>query len=118
MKDKKLVLGGNREGLFSYADADWASQDHRHSISAYVFQIDLGSISWSCQKQTIVTLSSTEAEFIALTHATKEAIWLKQSITEVFQPIKLPIKLYSDNQSAITIAYGNQQHSRTKHFDI
>ena len=101
-----------------YTDADWASQDHRHSISAYVFQIDSGSISWSCQKQSIVALSTTEAEFIALTHATKEVIWLKQFITEVFQPIKHPIKVYSDNQSAITIAYGNQQHSRTKHFDI
>jgi hypothetical protein len=117
-KDKKLVLGKGCGDITGYCDADWASQDHRHSISAYVFQIDSGTISWSCQKQAIVALSSTEAEFIALTHATKEAIWLKQFITEVFQPIKLPIKLYSDNQSAITIAYGNQQHSRTKHFDI
>ena len=39
-------------------------------------------------------------------------------ITEVFQRLKFPIKLYSDNQSAITIAHGNQQHSRTKHFEI
>jgi len=90
MKNKRLVLGGNREGLVGYSDADWASQDHRHSISAYVFQIDSGSISWSCQKQTIVALSSTEAEFIALTHATKEAIWLKQFITEVSSLLNCP----------------------------
>ena len=98
--------------------ADWALQDHRHLISAYVFQIDGGSISWSCQKQSIIALSSTEAEFIALTHTMKEAIWLRNLITEVFQPLNLPIKLYSDNQSAITITYGNQQHTRTKHFKI
>ena len=73
---------------------------------------------YSCQKQNIVAISSTEAEFIALTHATKEALWLHHFITEVFQPLKCLIKLYSNNQSAITIAYGNQQHSRTKHFDI
>ena len=64
------------------------------------------------ETQNIVALSSTEAELIALTHATKEALWLQHFITEVFQ------RLYSDNQSAITIAYGNQQHARTKHFDL
>ena len=37
---------------------------------------------------------------------------------EIFQPLEFPIKIYSDNQSAIAIAYGNQQHARTKHFDI
>ena len=87
MKNYKLTLGINHDGLLGYADADWLSQDHRHSISAYIFQIDGGSISWSCQKQNIVTLSSTEAEFIALTHATKEALWLQNFITEVIQPL-------------------------------
>ena len=82
------------------------------------FKINGGSISWSCQKQNIVALSSTEAEFIGLTHATKEALWLQNFITEVIQPLKSPIRLYCDNQSAITIAYGNQQHTRTKHLDI
>ena len=109
-KNKKLILGKRTEGLVGQADADWASQDHCHSISAYIFQIDGGPISWSCNKQAIVALSSTEAEFIALTHATKEAMWMKNFITEVFQPLKFPIKIYSDNQSAITISYGNQQH--------
>ena len=55
-KNYKLSLGNNHDGLIGYADADWASQDHRHSISAYIFQIDGGSISLSCQKQNIVTL--------------------------------------------------------------
>lgn len=74
IKDCKLVLGTSRDGIQGYSNADWASQDHRHSISAYVFQINSGSVSWSCQKQSIVALSSTEAEFIAMTHAAKEAI--------------------------------------------
>ena len=91
MKDYKLTLRRNHDSLLGYADADWASQDHRHSILAYIFQIDGGSISWSCQTQNIVALSSTEAEFIALTHATKEALWLQNFITEVIQPLKSPI---------------------------
>ena len=118
MKNYKLSLGNNQDSLIGYADADWALQDHRHSISAYIFQIDGGSISWSCQKQKIVALSSTEAEFIALTNTTKEALWLQHFITEVLQPLKSPIQLYSENQSVITIVYYNQQHARTKHFDI
>ena len=117
-KNYKLTLGITCDSLLGHADADWESQDHRNSISAYIFQIDGGSISRSCQKQNIVALSSTEDEFIALTHATKEALWLQHFITEVIQPIKSPIQLYSDNKYAITIAYGNQQHARTKHFNI
>ena len=108
-KDSKLTLGNNHEGLIGYTDADWESQDHRHSISGYIYQIDGGSISWSCQKQTIVALSSTEAEFITLTHATKEALWLQHFIMEIFQPLEFQIKIYLDNQSAIAIAYDNQQ---------
>ena len=117
-KDHKLTLGLSQNGLVGYVDADWALQDHRHSISAYVFQIDSGSISWSCQKQLIVTLSSTEAEFITLTHAAKEDLWLQHFITEVFQPLDFLIQIYSDNQSAIMIAYSNQMHAHTKHFNI
>ena len=51
MKNYKLTLRRNHDSLLGYADADWASQDHRHSISAYIFQIDGGSISWSCQSR-------------------------------------------------------------------
>ena len=60
---------------------------------SYIYQIDGGSISWSCQKQIIVAISSTEAEFIALTHATKEALWLQHFIMEIFQPLEFPIKI-------------------------
>src|SRR5215472_8475615 len=99
-----------------YADADWAAQDHRHSISAYIFQIDGGAISWSSQKQSIIAQSTAEAEFIAMNQATKEALWIRQFISEVFHPLIYPIKIYCDSKSAIAIAYGTQKHTRTKHF--
>jgi len=59
-----------------YCDADWASQKHRHSISGYAFYLGQGVILWSSKKQHIIALSSTEAEYIAETHATKEVLWL------------------------------------------
>ena len=118
MINYKLILERNWEGLIGYTDADWALQDHRHLISAYVFQIDGGIISWSYQKQSIIALSTSEAEFITLTHVTKEALWILHFITELFQPLNFLVKLYSDTQSAIAISYSNQQHVRTKHFNI
>ena len=107
--DKELQIDPqkNRDGLLGYVDADWVSQDHRHSISPCVFQIDGGSISWSCQKQNIVTLSSTEAEFIALTHATKEALWLEHFIKKLYNHLNL---LYN---SILTISLPSQSHMVT-----
>jgi hypothetical protein len=101
------VIGKIKEGLVGYSDADWALQEHRHSISAYTFLIDGGAISWSCQKQHIIALSTAEAEFISLTQAAKEAIWLSNLISELFPPLKAPIKIFCNNQSTIMIAYGN-----------
>ena len=69
-----LIIGGLQGGLEAYSDADWASQEHQHSISGYVFTIDGGVVSWSSKKQPIVALSTTEAEYITVTHAAKEAL--------------------------------------------
>ena len=69
---------------------------------------------WSCQKQPIVSQWTTKAKFIVLMYANKEALWMLHFITEIFQPLNFLVKIYSGNQSAITIMHGNQQHSRTK----
>ena len=82
------------------------------------FLIDGGAISWSSKRQEIVSLSTTESEYVAVTHATKEALWLRSLITEVFSPVEGPIMLFSDNQSAIALAKDHQYHARTKHIDI
>ena len=74
-------------------------------------------MSWSSKRQSIVTLSTAEAEYVAATHAAKEAVWLREFITEIFQPYG-PMTLYSDSQSAIALARNEQYHARTKHIDI
>ena len=111
---------GEEEGILGYTDADWASSEHRHSISGYTFLVDGGAISWSSKKQPIVALSSTEAEYIAVTHATKEAMWLRAFFSEVYSPAltKAPSLLLCDNKSAIALAKDDAFHSRTKHIDI
>jgi len=77
-----------------------------------------GAVSWSSKRQDTISLSTTEAEYVALTHAAKEAIWLRNLISELFTPIAGPITLHSDNQSAIALAKDDRFHARTKHIDI
>ena len=73
---------------------------------------------WSSRKQELVVLSTAEAEYIAATHATKEGIWLRQLIGELFGHSDDPTTLYCDNQAAITLATTDNFHARTKHIDI
>ena len=80
--------------------------------------VDGGAVSWSLKKQELVTLSTTEAEYMAATHAAKEAVWLRHLMAELFSPPHKPTILYGDNQSAIALAHGGQYHACTKHIDI
>jgi len=83
-KNKKQTYGAKCHDLIGYMDADGTMQEHRHAISGHVFLIDGGAISWSSQKQELVTLSTAKAEYIATTHVAKEALWLHTLIHELF----------------------------------
>ena len=104
-KHLRLVLGGNTN-IAGFSDADWASQRHCHSISGYAYFIGLGTISWSAKKQPIITLSSTEAEYVALTHAAKDILWIHKVLKEFsfLHNLSLPTTLYCDNQGAIRLS--------------
>ena len=117
-RDFTLTYGEERHDLTGYTDADGASHEHRHAISGYAFLIDGGAISWQSRKQEIVTLSTAEAEYVATTHAAKEAIWLRRLIFELFTIPPSPTTLYCDNQAAIKLAIEDNYHARTKHIDI
>ena len=65
-----------------------------------------------------ISLSTTESEYVAMTHTAKEAIWIRMFLGEVLCPLSKPMLLYCDNQSAIAVAKEDQFHARTKHIDI
>ena len=120
-RDLWIVYGRNRDGLAGFSDADWGtSDDARHSYAGYVFVFDGGAITWSSKKQSVVALSSTEAEYIAITHATKEASWLRYMLSDLVHPdiTKHAVRLYTDNKAAIDLAKNNAYHTRTKHIAI
>ena len=115
----KFSVHGEQIELNGYSDADWAGNvDTRRSTSGYVFQFGNGTISWSSRKQPTVAKSSTEAEYVALSSATQEAIWLRRLMKDFGKQMDAPTTIYEDNQGAIELAKNAKYHSRTKHIDI
>jgi len=108
-----LTYGSSRMDLTGYMDAK-----DRHAISGYAFMIHGSAISWSTKQQEIIILSMTEAEYVTITHAAKEAIWLCSFISQVFDIILDPTTLFSDNKSAIELTKDHQYHAWTKHINI
>ena len=120
-KELWLVYGSGKSGspgLIGFADADGNMAEDRQAISGYAFMLYGGVITWSAKKQEIVTLSTTESEYVAATHAAKEALWLRSLITQIFGAMDGPTTLFSDNQSAIALSKEHRYHARTKHIDI
>jgi hypothetical protein len=72
----ELTYGREVQGLTGYTDADGSVNEDRKAISGYAILINGGAVSWSSKKQEIISLSTTEAEYVAATHAAKEALWL------------------------------------------
>ena len=88
-----------QQQTFGLSDADWASDEKDHiSISGYSFFFLNSLVSWSSRKQRIVSTSSTESEYYALTNAIKEAIWLKLFLSLTALPSPCPLLIFCDNQ--------------------
>lgn len=77
-----------------------------------------GAISWNSKKQPTVALSTTEAEYMAFTHATKEAVWLHKLFKDIGFSQNGPMTIFSDNQSCISLSRNPTFHARTKHVKI
>ncbi|XP_076638812.1 uncharacterized protein LOC143350676 [Colletes latitarsis] len=117
--DYELKLGQRVKSrkLIGFADADWAQdRNDRKSNSGYLYQFAGASISWACRKQPCVSLSSTEAEYIALAEATQEAVWI-QRLLEDFGKGTQDTIIYEDNQSCLKLTSNKKFNNRTKHID-
>jgi hypothetical protein len=114
----RLTLGAETQGLEAYVDSDWASQPHRHSMSGYTVLLHSAPVTWSARKQSLIALSTAEAEYIALTAVAREVLYLKSLLTELYEPVTLPIPIYCDNQGAIALASNHKFHTCTKHVDL
>ncbi|GJS22187.1 retrovirus-related pol polyprotein from transposon TNT 1-94, partial [Tanacetum coccineum] len=104
--------------LTAYADADHAGcQDTRRSTSGSAQFLGDKLVSWSSKKQKSTAISTTEAEYIAMSRCCAQILWMRSQLSDYgFVFNKIP--LYCDNHSAIALCCNNVQHSRSKHIDI
>jgi transposase InsO family protein len=104
--------------LSGYTDSDFAgSLDDRKSTSGYVFQLGTNLISWASKKQPIVSISSAEAEYVAATSASCQAVWLRRLLKDMSQTEKDPTPIFCDNTSAIALSKNHVFHKKSKHID-
>ena len=105
--------------LIGYSDSDWAGDvETRHSTSGYVFKVYGNTVSWRSKKQNTVAKSTTEAEYVALSHATQEAIWLRRLLKDIREILDNASTIFEDNCGAIELSKNPRFHERTKHIDV
>ena len=104
--------------VVGYCDSDYAGDlDKRKSTTGYVFTLAKAPVSWKSTLQSTLTLSTTEAEYMAITEAVKEAIWLQGLLDDLGVGQK-QIIVFCDSQSAIHLAKNQVYHARTRHIDV
>ena len=113
-----MCFKGSDPILKGYIDADMTGDlDNRKSTTGYLFTFSGGAISWQSKLQKCVALSTTEAEYIVDTEASKEMVWLKRFL-QVLGLHQIEYVIYCDSQSAIDLSKNTMYHARTKHIDV
>lgn len=118
LKTKLCYRRGSEFVVKGYCDSDHAGdRDRRRSTSGMVFTLGGNTISWRSSLQKVVALSTTEAEYIALNEAGKEAIWLK-GLMKSFGYEQKSIEIFCDSSSAMALSKNSVFHEKTKHVAI
>ena len=110
--------------LYEFVDSDWANAKDRKSIlGGYIYILAGAAVSWVSKKQSLVALSTEEAEYTAFTEASREGLWIKQLLDDITNCTtgpteRTPTIIYADNQAAIKHVKSEGITARTKHFDI
>jgi hypothetical protein len=110
---------GNAISPEGFVNADYAgdSSDQK-STTSYSFYLSNATFSWSSKKESTIATSTMEAEYIALFYGSQQAAWLWNFYGQIGLTLKSPIQLYTDSQSALAVAKGEQTHTKSKHLDV
>jgi hypothetical protein len=87
-------------------------------MSGYIVLLNGGPVTWSTRKQPLITLSTAEAEYIALTTVAHEVLYLQLLLDELYTISNLPTPIYCDNQAAIALTSNGKFQSCTKHINL
>ncbi|RVW46179.1 Retrovirus-related Pol polyprotein from transposon TNT 1-94 [Vitis vinifera] len=112
------VVSVSDHSIRGYVDADYVGDlNDRRSTTGYVFTLGGGPICWKSMIQSLVALSTTESEYMAMVEVAKESLWLTSLVKELGIQ-QGGVQLYCDSQSAIYLAKNQVYHARTKHIDM
>ncbi|KAJ9542161.1 hypothetical protein OSB04_028667 [Centaurea solstitialis] len=119
-KEMFLVFGGSEDeiSVTGYSDASFQTdRDDFRSQSGYVFTLNGGAISWKSSKQDTIADSTTKAEYIAASYAAKEAVWLRNFLSDlrVIASISRPIDIFCDNSGVVAQAKEPREHHKSRH---
>ncbi|KAM1561756.1 hypothetical protein ACFX1Z_004844 [Malus domestica] len=121
-KDFMLVYGRDDSlELVGFTDSDLAGDmDERKSTGGYIFKLNGGAVSWKSAKQTIISTSTMEAEFVACFEGMKQAVWLRNFIADmkIIDSVKRPVKMYCDNNAAVFFSKNNKRTSASRLMDV
>ena len=110
---------GGSTKLVAYTNSDYAGDvDDRKSTSGYMFLLSSGAVSWASKKQPIVTLSTTEAEFVAAAACASQVVWMRRVLEQIGQAQKENTIVMCDNSSTIKLSKNPVMHGRSKHIDV
>jgi len=101
-----------------YSDASYAEVGDRKSTSGNIYFLNGGPIDWFSKKQTTVSLSTTEAEYVALAVAAADCLYYRQFLRELGFNQEAPTIVHEDNQSVIDIVKEGKESPRLRHLDV
>jgi hypothetical protein len=110
---------GKDISLVSYTDEDWVGCiDDRRSTIGEVLYLGECLVSWLRKKQSSISLSIAEEEYIGATTCCTQLLWMKQTLIDIQVEYDEPIRFYFDNTISISISKNLMMHSKTKHIPI
>lgn len=110
---------GGSKNLVAYTDSDYVGDvEDRKSTSGYAFLLSSGVVSWSSKKQPIVTLSTTEAEFVAAASCASQVVWMRRILEKLGHSQGGSTTVFCDNSSMIKLSKNPVMHGRCKHIDV
>jgi hypothetical protein len=118
-KSLKIEAKTNHWDITAYSDSDFAGdKDDRKSITGYIIFVSGTAISWKSKSQPCVTLSSTEAEYVALNETVREVKFIFQILKTMGIEAEKPARIYVDNVGSIFLSKNKTSGERTKHIDL
>ena len=118
-----LTLGGaqslNDLDLWLHCDASWADDPTtRKTTAGHIIYVGSSPIKWQSKQQDLVTLSTTEAEFVNMSTAGRDMLWVRQLVRDIQIPARKIPMIGTDSRNAMLAAEGDRQNMSTRHTDV